>query len=158
MGCQGLTFFLSSFPADQETHKSLGEFKKSAEIGHGSSTPRERLRGNTARDNRAESLREESLPPRVSGLQKGPAERGHIKKRQKSSKCVKNVFRHFSRRAKKTSKIVQKCQKVFRHFSTNFARHQFSGPSFLGGSERGSPRGTPKTSERYTGNDGKVTK
>ena len=54
-----------------------------------------------------------------SGLQKGPAERGHVKKRQKSSKSVKtffDTFRQFSRRAKK-SKIVKKCQKVFRQFS-----------------------------------------
>ena len=58
----------------------------------------------------------------ISGPQKGPAERGHVKK---------------------TSKIVKKCQKYFRHFSTffaqgkktskssksvKFARHQFSGP------------------------------
>ena len=38
---------------------------------------------------------------KISGLQKGPAERGHVKK---------------------TSKIVKKCQKVFRHFSTFFAQ------------------------------------
>ena len=39
----------------------------------------------------------------------------HVKKRQKSSKSVKNIFenvRHFSRRAK-TSKIVKKCQKFY---------------------------------------------
>ena len=38
-----------------------------------------------------------------SGPQKGPAERGDVKKRQNSSKSVKNVFdtfRHLSRRAK----------------------------------------------------------
>ena len=71
----------------------------------------------------------------VCGPQKGPAERGHVKKRQKSSKSVKNIFdtfRHFSRRAKnvknrqKVSKIL--CQKSFRNFSTIFARHPFSGP------------------------------
>ena len=45
-----------------------------------------------------------TLDPFFSGLQKGPAERGHIKNRQKSSK------------------IVKKCQKVFRHFSTIFAQ------------------------------------
>ena len=74
---------------------------------------------------------------RVSaGPQKGPAERGHVKKSKKSSKSVKNIFdtfRQFSRRAKNV-KIVKKCQYVFRHFSTIFARHQFSGP-FWGGSE-----------------------
>ena len=37
----------------------------------------------------------------LSGLQKGPAERGHVKK---------------------TSKVVRKCQKVSRHFSTIFAQ------------------------------------
>ena len=56
----------------------------------------------------------------VSGLQKGPAERGHVKKPQKSSKSVKKFFDTF-RAGQKTSKIVKKCQKVFRHFSTLFA-------------------------------------
>ena len=65
----------------------------------------------------------------ISGLQKGPAEMGHVKK---------------------TSKIVKKCQKVFRHFSTIFAQgkktskffdnfragHHFTSP-FWGGSEQG---------------------
>ena len=67
---------------------------------------------------------------KFSGPQKGPAERGHVKKRQKSSKSVKNIFdtfRHFSRR-EKTSTIVKKCQTYFRHFSTIFAFHRFSGP------------------------------
>ena len=66
----------------------------------------------------------------ISGQQKGAAERGHVKKRQKSTKSVKNIFdtfRHFSHRAK-TSRIVKKCQKDFRHLLTIFARHQFSGP------------------------------
>ena len=62
-----------------------------------------------------------------SGLQKGPAARGHVKKRQKSSKSVKKFFDNF-RAGQKTSKIVKKCQKYFRHFSTIFARHHFSGP------------------------------
>ena len=59
--------------------------------------------------------------------QKGPAERGHVKNRRKVSKNICDTFRHdFSRRAKKTSEIVEKCQKHFRHFSTLlFARHQF---------------------------------
>ena len=70
----------------------------------------------------------------VSGLQKGPAESGHVKNRQKVSNT-----RHFSTifaQGKKTSNIVKKCQKVFRHFSTNFARRHFSGP-FTGGSDSG---------------------
>ena len=65
-----------------------------------------------------------------SGPQKGPAERGHVKKRQKSSKSVKNIFdtfRHFSRRAKNV-KNRPKVSKIFRHFLTIFAGHQFSGP------------------------------
>ena len=68
-------------------------------------------------------------PKRVSADRKlkGPAERGHVKKRQKSSKSVKNIFdtfRHFSRRAKN----VKNRQKVSKIFSTIFARHRFSGP------------------------------
>ena len=50
-----------------------------------------------------------------SGPQKGPAERSHVKKRQKSSKSIKNIFdtfRHFSRRAKN----VKNRQKVSKHF------------------------------------------
>ena len=68
--------------------------------------------------------------PIPAGLQKGPAERGHVKKRQKSSKSVKkffDTFRQFSRRAKNVKKS-SKSQKYFRHFSTIFARHLFSGP------------------------------
>ena len=54
----------------------------------------------------------------ISGLQKGPAERGHVKKRQKSSKSVKKFFDTFDnfRAGQKTSKIVKKCQKVFDTF------------------------------------------
>ena len=55
----------------------------------------------------------------ISGPQKGPAERGHVKKHQKSSKSVKiffDTFRHFSRRAKK----VKNRQKVSKYFSTLF--------------------------------------
>ena len=62
-----------------------------------------------------------------SGLQKGPAERGHVKNRQKVSKSFSTLFNNFSA-GQKTSKIVEKCQKVFRHFSTIFAQHHFSGP------------------------------
>ena len=64
---------------------------------------------------------------KIGGPQKGPAERGHVKKRQKSSKSAKNIFDIF-RAGQKTSKIVKKCQKVFRHFLTIFAWHPFSGP------------------------------
>ena len=67
----------------------------------------------------------------ISGPQKGPVERGHVKKCHKKVKKCQKYFRHFSTffaQGKKTSKIVKKCQKYFRHFSTLFARHQFSGP------------------------------
>ena len=72
----------------------------------------------------------------LSGLQKGPAERGHVKKRQKSSKSVKkffDTFRQFSRRAKN----VKNRQKVSKSFSTlfdNFRAAPFFRP-LLGGSE-----------------------
>ena len=64
---------------------------------------------------------------RVSGPQKGPAERGHVKKCQKVSKIFSTLF-GIIRAGQKTSKIVKKCQKYFGHFSTIFARHRFSGP------------------------------
>ena len=59
----------------------------------------------------------------LSGLQEGPAERGHVKKRQKSSKSVKKIFdtfRQFSRRAKnrqKSSRSVKIFLDTFRQFS-----------------------------------------
>ena len=74
----------------------------------------------------------------VSGLQKGPAERGHVKKRQKSSTSVKKLFetfRQFSRRAKN----VKNRQKVSKSFSTlfdNFRVAPFFRP-LLGGSDPG---------------------
>ena len=68
-------------------------------------------------------LGEQLISTQISGLQKGAAERGHVKKRQKVSKSVKKFFDTF-RQGQKTSK---KSQKVFRHFSTIFARHLFSG-------------------------------
>ena len=68
----------------------------------------------------------------ISGLQKGPAERGHVKKRQKSSKSVKKFFdtvRQFSKR--------QKLEKASKHFSTLFDYFR-AAPFFwplLGGSD-----------------------
>ena len=62
-------------------------------------------------------------PNIISGLQKGPAERGHVKKRQKSSKSVKkffDTFRQFSRRAKNVKnrqKVSKSFFDTFRHFS-----------------------------------------
>ena len=83
-------------------------------------------------------LRSESRDWKISGLQKGPAERGNGKNRQKSSKS----FRHFSTifaQGKKRQKSCQKvCQKYFRHFLTIFARHQFSGPFWGALLEKGS--------------------
>ena len=61
--------------------------------------------------------------PLFSGLQKGPAERGHVKKRQKSSKSVKkffDTFRRFSRRAKNVKnrqKVSKNIFDIFRQFS-----------------------------------------
>ena len=72
----------------------------------------------------------------VSGLQKGPAERGHIKKRQKSSKSVKkffDTFRQFSRRAKNV-KNRQKASKSFSTLFDNFRAAPFYRP-LLGGSD-----------------------
>ena len=51
-----------------------------------------------------------------SRLPKGPAERGHVKKRQKVSKSFSTLFDNF-RAGQKTSKIAKKRQKIFRHFS-----------------------------------------
>ena len=71
-----------------------------------------------------------------SGLQQGPAERGHVKKRQKSSKSVKkffDTFRQFSRRTKN----VENRQKASKSFSTlfdNFRAAPFFRP-LLGGSD-----------------------
>ena len=94
---------------------------------------------------------------KVSGLQKGPAERGHVKKRQKSSKSVKkffDTFRHFSRRAKS----VKNRQKVSKHFSTLFDKFRaapFFRP-FLGGSEKVTlkerPSGSLKENSEEPGN------
>ena len=64
---------------------------------------------------------------------KGPAERGHVKKRQKSpKKRFSTLFDMF--RAQKTSKIINKCQKSFRHFLILFAwkRALFGGSDHSG--------------------------
>ena len=55
----------------------------------------------------------------ISGLQKGPAERGHVKKRQKSSKSVKKFFDTF-RQLSRRSKNVKNRHKVSKSFSTLF--------------------------------------
>ena len=77
-------------------------------------------------------LRIKNIKPSVfSGPQKGPAERGHVKKRQKSSKSVKNIFdtfRHFSRRAKNV-KNRQKASKSVKHIFDTF-RQLSRGTSF----------------------------
>ena len=61
----------------------------------------------------------------ISGPQKGPAERGHVKKRQKSSKSVKSfdTFRQFSRRAKNV-KNGQKASKSLSMLFDNFRAGQ----------------------------------
>ena len=77
--------------------------------------------------------------PSISGLQKGPAERGHVKKRQKSSKSVKkffDTFRQFLRRAKN----VKNRQKVLKSFSTlfdNFRAAPFFRPLLQSADSRG---------------------
>ena len=58
----------------------------------------------------------------ISGLQKGPAERGHVKKRQKSSKSVKKFFDTFrqisqGKKRQKSSKNVKKFFDTFRQIS-----------------------------------------
>ena len=66
----------------------------------------------------------------ISGLQKGPAERGHVKKSQKSSKSVKkffDTFRQFSRRAKNV-KNRQKASKMFSTLFDNFRAAPFFRP------------------------------
>ena len=55
----------------------------------------------------------------ISGLQKGLAERGHVKKRQKSSKSVKKFFDTF-RQLPRRAKNVKNRQKVSKSFSTLF--------------------------------------
>ena len=82
----------------------------------------------------AKNLRSVQRFASFSGLQKGPAERGHVKKRQKSSKSVKkffDTFRHFSRRAKNV-KNRQKTSKSFSTLFDNFHAAPFFRP-LLGG-------------------------
>ena len=72
----------------------------------------------------------------ISGSRKGPAERGHVKKRQKSSKKCQKYFRHFStffaqgKKRQKSSKSVNIFFDTFGQFSrgTSF-------PAILGGSD-----------------------
>ena len=64
---------------------------------------------------------------------KEPAERGHVKKRQKSSKSAKSIFAtlfDIFRTRQKTSKNRQKVSKLF---STVLEQHRFSGPFGGGG-------------------------
>ena len=64
---------------------------------------------------------------KISGPQKGPAERGHVQKTSKIvEKCQKH-FHHFSTIFAQGKKS-QKSSKVSKIFSTIYARHQFSGP------------------------------
>ena len=78
-----------------------------------------------------------SRDQRISGPQKGPAERGHVKKRQKSTRSVKHIFdtfRHFSRRAKKC-KNRQEVSKTYSTLFVDFRTAPVFRP-FLGVSER----------------------
>ena len=85
------------------------------------------------------SARDPTIQAVISGLQKGPAERGHVKKRQKSSKSVKkffDTFRQFSRRAKNVKNRQKASKSVSTLFSTIFARHTiFFYRPLLGGSD-----------------------
>ena len=77
--------------------------------------------------------------PVISGLQKGPAERGHVKKRQKSSKSVRkffDTFRQFSRRAKNV-KNRQKLSKSFSTLFDNFRAAPFFRPLLQSADVRG---------------------
>ena len=77
-----------------------------------------------------------AFSPIFSGLQKGPARRGHVKKRQKSSKSVKkfsDTFRQFSCRAKNV-KNRQKASNSFSTLFNNFRAAPYFRP-LLGGSE-----------------------
>ena len=70
----------------------------------------------------------------ISGPQKGPVERGHIKNRQKVSKMFSTAFDIF-RAGLKTSKIAKKCQKIFWTLFDNFR----AAPVFrtlMGGSDK----------------------
>ena len=57
--------------------------------------------------------------PSFSGLQKGPAERSHVKKRQKVSKSFSTLFDNFcaGQKSQKSSKSVKKFFDTFRQFS-----------------------------------------
>ena len=88
-------------------------------------------------ENRPEAENREKVAEQeiVSGLQKGPAERGHVKKTSKIVRNCQKVFRHFSTifaQGKKTSKIVKKRQKVFSTLFDNFRAAPFFRP-LLGG-------------------------
>ena len=64
-------------------------------------------------------FRSRFLAPNFSGLQKGPAERSHVKKRQKRSKSAKmffDIFRLFSRGAKNVKKSSKNVKMFFDTF------------------------------------------
>ena len=60
----------------------------------------------------------------ISGLQKGPTESGHVKKREKSSKSVKEFFDNF-RAGQKNVKNRQKTSKKFFDTFRQFSRGTF---------------------------------
>ena len=70
------------------------------------------------------------------GPQQGlPAERGHVKERQKTSKNVKTFFVQGMQKKVKNRQKVSKL--FFDIFLIIFARHQFSGPLWGGGGVSG---------------------
>ena len=75
-----------------------------------------------------------SLKTLLSGPQRGPAERGHVKKCQNLSKSVKIFSTFFAQGAKKRSKIIKKRQVCFLAFFDTFRAAPVFRP-LLGGSD-----------------------
>ena len=85
----------------------------------------------------------------IQRIAKGAGGKGPCQKSSKSVKKFFNTFRQFSSRAKNV-KNHQKVSKVFRHFSTNFARHHFSGPCWGAPNHAPQKHYTPEKSTRIT--------
>ena len=93
----------------------------------------------------------------ISGLQKGLAERGHVKKTSKIVKKCQKVFRHFptifaqgknfAKKRQKSSKSVKKFFGTFRQFSRGTIF-----PALLGGSEERLRNGPNTVSESTVSN------
>ena len=89
-----------------------------------------------SRDRRQDLALRSGVPATVSGPQKGPAERGNVKNRQKVSETFSalfGTFRHFSLRTKNI-KYRQKVSKIFSTLFDNFRAAPVFRP-VLGGSD-----------------------